>query len=112
MTLSETGDLLYEDLRGGNAYSSAGVKEKLPGVIERLRGHFKEVRYRGASAFYDKEIVKICDERGVEFFIVADQTERILTEVLEIEENAWEPFNNGKNQGNKGRKKVKKRKKR
>ncbi len=112
MTLSETGDILYQDLRGGNAYSSNGVKEKLPGVIGRLKEHFKEIRYRGDSAFYDKEIVKICDERGVEFFIVADQTERILTEVLEIEENAWEPFNNGKNQGNKGRKKVKKRKKR
>jgi len=45
--------------------------------------------------------VKICDERGVEFFIVADQTERILNEVLDIEEDAWEPFHKGKNQGNK-----------
>ena len=88
MSLSETGDIMYQDLRGGNAYSSNGVKEKLPGVIGRLKEHFKEIRYRGDSAFYDKEIVKICDERGVEFFIVADQTERILTEVLEIEENA------------------------
>ena len=84
MTLAETGDLLYQDSRGGNTYSSDGVKEKLPGIIEKLRGHFKEVRYRGDSTFYDKEIVKICDDRGVEFFIVADQTKKLLREVLEI----------------------------
>lgn len=45
--------------------------------------------------------MKICDKRGVEFFIVTDQTERILNEVLDIEEDAWEPFHKGKNQGNK-----------
>jgi hypothetical protein len=112
MSLAEIGDIVYQDLREGNRYSSDGVKEVLPGTIERLQNHFKKVRYRGDSAFYDKKIVKICDERGVEFFIVADQTERILTEVVAIEEEAWEPFINGKNQGNKGGKKVKKRKKR
>jgi len=112
MTLAEIGDIVYQELREGNRYSSDGVKDVLPGTIERLQKHFKKVRYRGDSAFYDKKIVKICDERGVELFIVADQTERILTEVLDIEENAWEPFNNRKNQVNKGGKKVKKRKKR
>lgn len=112
MTLAETGDIVYQELREGNKYSSEGVKEVLPRTIERLQKHFKKVRYRADSAFYDKEIVKICDERGVEFFIVADQTGRILNEVLDIEEKAWEPFNKCKNQGNKGRKKVKRRKKR
>lgn len=112
LALAETGDIVYQELREGNRYSSDGVKEVLPGTIERLKEHFEEVRYRGDSAFYDKKIVNICDERGVEFFIVADQTERILTEVLDIEENAWKPFNNGKKQGSKGKKKVKKRKKR
>jgi hypothetical protein len=112
MTLAETGDIVYQELREGNKYSSDGVKELLPGTIERLKKHFGKVRYRADSAFYDKEIVKICDERGVEFFIVADQTGRILTEVLDIEEDVWEPFHKGKNQGNKGRKKLKRRRKR
>ena len=40
------------------------MKEVLPGTIERLKEHFKEVRYRGDSAFYDKKIVRICDEGG------------------------------------------------
>ncbi len=100
MTLAETGDIVYQELREGNSYSSDGVKEVLPGTIGRLHRHFKEVRHRGDSEFYDKKIVKICDERGVEFFITADQTERILTEVLDIEEKAWELFNNSKNYGN------------
>ena len=57
-----------------------------------FREHFKEVRYRGDNAFYDKEIVKIYDERGVEFFIVADQTKKLLREMLEIEEGSWKPL--------------------
>ncbi|MFQ6618603.1 MAG: IS1380 family transposase [Fidelibacterota bacterium] len=112
LTLAETGDIVYQELREGSRYSSDGLKELLPGTIERLQKHFRKVRYRADSAFYDKGIVNICDERGVEFFIVADQTGRILTEVVDIEEDAWKPFNNRKNKLNKGGKKAKKRKKR
>jgi hypothetical protein len=112
MSIAETGDMVYQELRSGNTYSSEGVKEKLPGIIERLKGYFGEVRFRGDSAFYDKEIVKVCDERGVEFFIVADQTGKLFGRVMEIEEGEWKPFHEGKTGGKGGRKKVQRRKKR
>jgi hypothetical protein len=76
-----------------------GTDEKLLGIIERLKQHFKEVRYRGDSAFYDKKIVQVCEEKGVEFFIVADQTKKLLSKVLELEEEHWKPFYDGKKQG-------------
>lgn len=112
MSIAETGDLVYQELRSGNTYSSEGAKEKLPGIIERLQGYFGELRFRGDSAFYDKEIVEVCDKRGVEFFIVADQTGRLLGKVMEIEEGQWKPFHEGKTHGKRGRKKVQNRKKR
>jgi hypothetical protein len=83
MSVAETGDIVYQELREGNTYSSVGAAEKLPGIIERVKQHFKEVRYRGDSAFYDKGIVQMCEEKGVEFFIVADQTKKLLAQVLE-----------------------------
>jgi len=112
MSVAETGDIVYQELREGNTYSSVGVDEKLPEIIERLKQHFKKVRYRGDSAFYDKEIVQVCDEKAVEFFIVADQTKKLLSTVVEIEEGCWKAFQERRKEENSGRKKVQKRKKR
>lgn len=112
MSIAETGDMVYQELRSGSTYSSAGAREKLPGIIERLQGYFGEMRFRGDSAFYDKEIVKVCNKRGVEFYIVADQTGKLLGRVMEIEEGQWKPFHEGKPQGKGRRNRVQKRKKR
>jgi hypothetical protein len=92
MTLMETGDVLYQDLRSGNTYSSEGTSEQLPKVIERLKNHFQNIIFRGDSAFYDKNIARICDEQHSEFFITADQTARLMNEVVNIDEGSWYPF--------------------
>jgi hypothetical protein len=105
LTLSETGDVLYQELREGNRHSSEGVKEVLPGIIERVKKHFREVWFRGDSAFYTKDIVEICDERVVKFFIVADQTKRLMGEVQKLGEGAWKSFGDKKKRGNGGKRK-------
>ena len=64
-TLAETGDVLYQDLREGNTYTSAGTAAVLPATIERVSEHFRQVRMRADSGFYDQEIVKICAQRQV-----------------------------------------------
>ena len=70
-TLAETGDLLYMDLREGYRYTSYGSKDVLPGMIKRVGEHFRAVRMRADSGYYDQKLVQICAARGVEFFIVA-----------------------------------------
>jgi hypothetical protein len=111
VTLNETGDILHLQLREGNAYSSAGIKEVLPGIIDRVKKHFAFVRYRADSSFYDKQIVGICDDSDVKFFIVADQTQRIMKQVISIDEGEWKCFRRKKLGAGK-RKGIKKRKKR
>ena len=108
-TLAETGDILFSDLRSGNTYSSVGTKEVLPKIIERLQKHFRRLRYRADSAFYDKEIVWACEKGNVEFFITADQTAPLMGQVTKIPEEEWKRF---KNPGKVGKKDGKKRKKR
>jgi hypothetical protein len=92
MTLMETGDILYQDLRSGNTYSSNGTSEQLPKVIDRLKKHFTNIIFRGDSAFYDKDIAAICDGRKTEFFITAKHTRKLLNEVVNIDEESWYPF--------------------
>ena len=48
-TLAETGDVLYLGLREGYRHTSYGTKEVLPGTIERVSKHFRQVRMRADS---------------------------------------------------------------
>ena len=72
-TLAETGDLLYLGLREGYRHTSYGMKEVLPGTIERVGKHFRELRMRADSGYYSQALVRICEDREVEYFIVAKQ---------------------------------------
>ena len=74
-TLAETGDLLYMDLREGYRHTSYGSQDVLPGMIKRVGEHFRAVRMRADSGYYDQKLVQICAARGVEFFIVAKARE-------------------------------------
>ena len=91
-TLAETGDVLYVGLREGYRHTSYGSEEVLPGMIERVREHFRAVRMRGDSGYYDQQLVKICAARGVEFFIVAKKHANVMKAVHAIPESAWKPF--------------------
>jgi hypothetical protein len=108
-TLSETGDILHTELRSGNTYSSVGAKEQLPRIIDRLEGQFGRLRYRGDSAFYDKDIAWTCESKGVEFFITADQTKPLMATVMGIPEQDWKRFKSKEKLGKKGAKRRKKR---
>ena len=66
-TLAETGEVLYLGLREGYRHTSYGTKEVLPGTIERVSKHFRQVRMRADSGYYSQALVQICEAREVEF---------------------------------------------
>ena len=88
-TLAETGDLLYLGLREGYRHTSYGMKEVLPGTIERVGKHFREQRLRADSGYYSQALVRICEEREVEYFIVAKQHRNLMNAVREIADSQW-----------------------
>ena len=112
VTLAETGDVLHQDLREGNCYATQGLSKILPGIIDRVSKHFKHIRYRADSASYDKDIVKSCEQRGVEFYISAKQTRKLVRAVQTIEEREWKCFRSMKLSSSTTKPPVKKRKKR
>jgi hypothetical protein len=112
VTLAETGDVLHQELREGNRYSSYGLSEILPGIFDRVGKYFKHLRYRADSASYDKAIIQPCDERGVQFYISADQTKPLMQKVVGIEVGAWKRFRDINLRATERKAPVKKRKKR
>ena len=112
VTLAETGDVLHQDLREGNCYATEGLSSILPGIIDLVNKHFKHIRYRADSASYDKDIVKPCEQRGVEFYISAKQTGKLMRAVQTIGEREWKCFRSMKLAPTADKKPVKKRKKR
>ena len=91
-TLAETGDLLYMDLREGYRHTSYGSQDVLPGMIKRVGEHFRAVRMRADSGYYDQKLVQICAARGVEFFIVAKKHANVMKAVHALTASAWNPF--------------------
>ena len=93
-TLAETGDMVYVGLREGYRHTSYGTKEVVPGTIDRVSKHFREVRLRADSGYYSQGLANICKERGVEYFIVAKQHKNLMNAVREIPDNDWKSFDN------------------
>jgi len=113
VTLAETGDVLNMELREGNHYSSYGLKEILPDILDRVGNHFRQLRYRGDSASFDKGVILPCEQRGVKFYISAAHTKKLMREVVDIGEDEWKCFRDKKlSGGNSGKATKKKRKKR
>jgi len=71
---SMSGTSLLGILRPGNAYTSSGAREYLQKFFEQYPETEYQVRFRGDSGFYDKEIVALLSEKKAEFVIVADMT--------------------------------------
>ena len=91
-TLAETGDVLYQGLREGQHLHERGHHGSTAG--DDRTG--QQVLWQRADAcrlgFYDQRIVKICAEREVEFFIVAEQRRNLLKAVHAIPDSEWKSF--------------------
>ena len=82
--LKARGTSLLGLLRHGNAYTSAGARE----YVEKFFAQFPEteydVRFRGDSGFYDKEIIALLSQKKAEFAIVADMTKPIKERIQSL----------------------------
>ena len=71
---SNSGTSLLGTLRHGNAYTSTGATDYLKQFFEEYPNTDYQVRFRGDSGFYNKEIILQLSENKAEFAIVADMT--------------------------------------
>jgi len=71
---SRSGISLLGILRHGNAYTSTGSLDYLKQFFRDYPHPLYQVRFRGDSGFYDKEIIALLRRKKAEFAIVADMT--------------------------------------
>ena len=102
--------MLYLGLREGHRYTSYGTKEVLPGTIERVSKHFRQVRMRADSGYYNQALVNICEQRGVEFFIVGKQHRNLMNALRGIPDREWKSFSHSELQaGDRGQRRRRRR---
>lgn len=69
-----SGQSMFGTLRKGNAHTSAGSKDLLKDLLAEYPYKDYQMRFRGDSGFYDKEIIALLSQNKIGFAIVADMT--------------------------------------
>lgn len=68
-------------LRPGNAYSSFGGVEFLRECLEKIPPYVYRIRVRADCGFFDHKFIKVLDDKGIGYAIVAKLTPRIKGEI-------------------------------
>jgi hypothetical protein len=92
ISLAETNEPLRLINRPGNAGSAEGVEEALDPVLGRLKESFEKVLVRGDSAFYRRELIKLCLAHEAEFALVMKASANVVSAAEALPEARWQPF--------------------
>jgi mannose-6-phosphate isomerase-like protein (cupin superfamily) len=82
---SNSGSSLFGVLRHGNVYTSVGGLEYLKKFFQFYPKADYQVRFRGDSGFYDKDIIAQLSQNNAEFVIVADMTGPLKNTVVGLQ---------------------------
>jgi len=87
----ETEEMLHSELRTGNTHPGAKAVAFLRRMRRKIPATIREIYLRSDSAFYNKEVVEFCEEKGWQFSITADQTSPLMCRVEDLADSAWKP---------------------
>lgn len=87
----ETGACVWWEFRDGNRAPQEGNAEAVKEIYERLRRWGKRMRLCSDSAGYQAEVFNFCGDKGITFFIAADQDSAVREVIREIPEGEWRP---------------------
>ena len=85
----ETDELLHVEVRSGNTHPGAKAVSYLKRLAKKIPSSVEKIYLRSDSAFYNREVVEFCEEKGWEFSITADQTAALLRAINTLAPDAW-----------------------
>ncbi len=90
---ADTGDMLMARLRKGRANTARGAANFLRETVSRVRraGATRELTIRADSGFYNRDIVKVCRDKGVRYSITVRQHQSLRNIIEAIPKQDWEP---------------------
>ena len=86
----ETDELLHVEVRSGNTHPGAKAVGYLRRLAKKIPSSVEKIYLRSDSAFYNREVVEFCEEKGWEFSITADQTAALLRAINALAPDAWQ----------------------
>ena len=92
LTLAETNEPLRTINRPGNRPSAEGAGEALAEVLPMVSRHFKKVRVRGDSKFYQRWTIAECERHGAQFAFAMDGYKVLHEKAENLSNTAWKPF--------------------
>ena len=92
LTLAQTNEPLRTINRPGNAHSADGAAKALAEVLPTVRRHFRQVRVRGDTAFYQRAIIAECERSGAQFAFGMDAYRTLRQKAENLQKSAWKPF--------------------
>jgi len=85
----ETDELLHVEVRSGNTHPGAKAVSYLGRLAKKIPSLVERIYLRSDCAFYNREVVEFCEEKGWEFSITADQTAALLRAINAPAPDAW-----------------------
>lgn len=92
---AEANLVLSDMFRPGNASPSADALSFLKRCVEALPRGVKRIRFRSDSAWYNRNVMDHCEQKGYGFAITAQMTEAVRGVIAAIREHLWAPFEDG-----------------
>lgn len=92
ISLANTQECLRLVNRPGNVPSAAGAGKQVREIAPRLKKHFRQVVYRGDSAFAQQDLYDACEAHNQFFAFVSKEESNFYGLAEEIAESEWKPF--------------------
>jgi hypothetical protein len=88
--------LIHEQMRAGNVPAQSGAVDFIRSCARQMPAGARIGRLRSDSAFYQHEVVEVCEEKGIEYVIRADWDEAVREGYRGLGPDAWRPCLTGR----------------
>lgn len=90
----ETGMVLHEDFRNGNASPGGDALAFLQETLAQLPPAVNKIKVRSDSAWYQAKVMDYCQDEGHDFCFGADRDEAVLQNIgADNDDTSWERIN-------------------
>ena len=84
--------LVHEEMRAGNVPAQSGAVDFIRSCARQMPAGSRIGRLRSDSAFYQHEVVELCEEKGIEYVIRADWDEAVKAAYRGLGPQTWKRY--------------------
>ena len=88
--------LIHQEMRAANVAAQSGAVDFIRSCARQMPAGARIGRLRSDSAFYQHEVVEVCEEKGIEYVIRADWDEAVKAAYRGLGSRAWRRYVTGR----------------